>query len=189
MDEPTNHLDIPSRQALENALREYDGTLLLISHDRFFLDKLVHRIFELKKQKLTEFEGNYTDYLHLRPTEDEVSFEVRKELKDKNVSRKSHDQKRKEAEARQAISRKRNEIQTRISEIEQQIEKLEMEKIHIESEMGKTETYQDAEKIIAIQARYKEINAQLKNLLAEWEKLHTEFEELMRTLQMMLDDE
>ena len=64
-----------------------------------------------------------------------------------------------------------------------------MEKIHIESEMGKTETYQDAEKIITIQARYKEINAQLKNLLAEWEKLHTEFEELMRTLQMMLDDE
>ncbi|MEJ2537476.1 MAG: ABC-F family ATP-binding cassette domain-containing protein [Calditrichia bacterium] len=189
MDEPTNHLDIPSRQALENALREYDGTLLLISHDRFFLDKLVHRIFELKKQKLTEFEGNYTDYLHLRPAEDEVSPEVMTELKDKNVSRKSRDQKRKEAEARQAISRKRNEIQTRISEIEQQIEKLEMEKIHIESEMGKTETYQDAEKIIAIQARYKEINAQLKNLLAEWEKLHTEFEELMRTLQMMLDDE
>jgi len=189
MDEPTNHLDIPSRQALENALREYDGTLLLISHDRYFLDKLIHRVFELKKQKLTEFEGNYTDYLHLRPAEDEVSSEVMTELSDKNVSRKSRDQKRKEAEARQAISRKRNELQTRISVIEEKIEKLEVEKIRIEADMGKTETYQDTEKIITIQARYKEINAQLKKLLAEWEKLHAGFEELMRTLQMMLDDE
>ena len=187
MDEPTNHLDIPSRRALENALQDYDGTLLLISHDRHFLDKLVHRIFELKKQKFTEYQGNYSDYLHLKPAEEEEQLQEEIEIREKKSDRKSRGQKRKEAEARQAISRRRNELQTRISEIEQQIEKLEVEKIHIEAELGRTETYKNAEKAVVIQNRYKEINTLLKNLMVDWEKLQAELEELMHTLQMMLD--
>jgi ATP-binding cassette subfamily F protein 3 len=187
MDEPTNHLDIPSRQALENALQDYDGTLLLISHDRYFLDKLVHRVFELKKQKLTEYQGNYSDYLHLKPVEEEEQLLQEVEIREKKSDRKSREQKRKEAEARQEVSLRRNELQNRISEIEQEIEKLEVEKIHIEAELGKTETYKNAEKTVVIQKRYKEINTLLKNLMAEWETLHTELEELLRTLQMMLD--
>ena len=66
MDEPTNHLDTNSREALEEALQNYDGTTLLISHDRYFLDKLVTRVFELKNGKLIQYEGNYTDYLHYK---------------------------------------------------------------------------------------------------------------------------
>ncbi|MEJ2049503.1 MAG: ABC-F family ATP-binding cassette domain-containing protein [Calditrichota bacterium] len=187
MDEPTNHLDIPSRQTLENALQDYDGTLLLISHDRHFLDKLVHRVFELKKEKLTEYQGNYSDYLHLKPVEEEELLQQEIEIREKKSDRKSREQKRKEAEARQAISRRRNELQTRISEIEQEIEKLEVEKIHIETELGKTETYKNAEKAVVIQNRYKEINTLLKNIMTEWEKLHAELEELMHNMQMMLD--
>jgi len=63
LDEPTNHLDIPSAEQLEEALEDFDGTLLIVSHDRYFLDNVVNRIFELEDGKITQFDGNYTHYL------------------------------------------------------------------------------------------------------------------------------
>jgi ATP-binding cassette subfamily F protein 3 len=62
LDEPTNNLDIASAEVLENALDEFNGTVLVISHDRYFLDRTVNRIFELKDSKITEHFGNYSDY-------------------------------------------------------------------------------------------------------------------------------
>jgi ATP-binding cassette subfamily F protein 3 len=63
LDEPTNHLDIASAEQLEEALEDFDGTLLMVSHDRYFLDNVADRIFELKDGRITEYDGNYTDYL------------------------------------------------------------------------------------------------------------------------------
>src|SRR5581483_8433203 len=63
LDEPTNHLDIQSAEMLEESLEEYDGTLLMISHDRYFLDNVATRIVELENGKLTEYLGNYTYYV------------------------------------------------------------------------------------------------------------------------------
>ena len=63
LDEPTNHLDIPSAEQLEEALEDFDGTLLAVSHDRYFLDNVANRIFELQDGQITEYDGNYTDYL------------------------------------------------------------------------------------------------------------------------------
>jgi len=63
LDEPTNHLDLQSAEQLEEALEEFDGTLLIVSHDRYFLDNVVNRIFELEEGRITEFTGNYTQYL------------------------------------------------------------------------------------------------------------------------------
>jgi ATP-binding cassette subfamily F protein 3 len=63
LDEPTNHLDIASAEQLEEALEDFDGTLLMVSHDRYFLDNVADRIFELRDGRITEYEGNYTDYL------------------------------------------------------------------------------------------------------------------------------
>jgi len=59
MDEPTNHLDINSREVLESALADYDGTLLIVSHDRYFIDKLATRIIELGETSCIDFKGNY----------------------------------------------------------------------------------------------------------------------------------
>lgn len=63
LDEPTNHLDIQSAEQLEEALDEFDGTLLVVSHDRYFMDNVVNRIFELEDGRITEYDGNYTDFL------------------------------------------------------------------------------------------------------------------------------
>ncbi|HCA59593.1 MAG TPA: multidrug ABC transporter ATP-binding protein, partial [Blastocatellia bacterium] len=62
LDEPTNHLDIPSREALEDALREYDGTIITVSHDRFFLDKIATQILAFEVDGVDCFSGNYTEY-------------------------------------------------------------------------------------------------------------------------------
>ena len=63
LDEPTNHLDLPSIEWLEGYLAEYDGTIVIVSHDRYFLDKVVNRIVDIDQQKLTIYSGNYTFYL------------------------------------------------------------------------------------------------------------------------------
>ncbi len=63
LDEPTNNLDIASAEVLENALNDFNGTVLVISHDRYFLDQTVNRIFELKEAKITEYIGGYSDYV------------------------------------------------------------------------------------------------------------------------------
>jgi len=63
LDEPTNNLDIASIEVLEQTLEEFDGTLLIVSHDRYFLDQVVDRVLELKDGRFTEFDGAYTDYL------------------------------------------------------------------------------------------------------------------------------
>jgi ATP-binding cassette, subfamily F, member 3 len=62
LDEPTNHLDIPSREALESALSQFDGTLLCVSHDRYFLDKIVERLWVLEPGGVVDFEGNYSEW-------------------------------------------------------------------------------------------------------------------------------
>ena len=73
LDEPTNHLDIPSREALEDSLMDYDGTMLVISHDRYFLNKVVNKIFDLKETGINQYLGNYSYYLEKRQPEIKTS--------------------------------------------------------------------------------------------------------------------
>jgi ATP-binding cassette subfamily F protein 3 len=117
MDEPTNHLDMLSREALERALQQYEGTLLLISHDRYFLDKIVNRVFDLDQGHLSEYEGNYSDYLRLKPSKiDAVAeAETNRELTE---AQKIKVKKRSEAQARQAVSPRRNQLLMQIREVE-----------------------------------------------------------------------
>lgn len=78
LDEPTNHLDIASAEQLEEALEDFDGTLLVVSHDRYFLDNIADRILELQDGRITDYEGNYTDYLQEK-AEREVKSGMQKE--------------------------------------------------------------------------------------------------------------
>ncbi len=113
MDEPTNHLDLASREALEQALIDYDGTLLLISHDRYFLDKLVNRVIEIKDGHLKEYAGNYSRYLDKKEQErlkENLETAVLEKRKPDTGLRKSKEVKQREAATRQAISKERNQL-------------------------------------------------------------------------------
>lgn len=182
MDEPTNHLDLVSVEALEQALTNYEGTLLLISHDRYFLDKIVGRVVELKGGRLTEYLGNYSDYLTKRKRESaEVAISETRE-RSSAAGRKTKDRKRLEAEARQAISRERNRLEKEIEEIERKIDGLEIRKKEIEAELALPETYQDADQVVTLQKEYAQLKEDLEISYAGWEKSKTDLEDLLAGL-------
>lgn len=182
MDEPTNHLDLLSVEALEQALIHYEGTLLLISHDRYFLDKIVARIIELKDGLLTEYLGNYSDYLAKRMLEpaDVARSETKKRSHSKG--RKTKDQKRLEAEVRQAISRDRNRLKQEIARIEEEIDGMETRMKEIEKELAQPATYQDGKQVSEYQREYKRLKKNLEESYDRWEKDKLELEELLNSL-------
>ncbi len=187
MDEPTNHLDMSSREALEKALYEYDGTLLLISHDRFFLDRLVDRVLVLENGSLTEYMGNYSTYLKKR-AESRQADETGPAAPEQTVpaeprgNRKSKEQKRLEALARQQISKDRNRLNKAIAEVEKKLDALTAECKTVEEKLADPATYNDAALSSGLNKRYKELETQIRAKEHRWEELQMELEELMSKL-------
>jgi len=193
MDEPTNHLDRAARAALEEALSEYDGTLLVISHDRYFLDKLVHRVVELRAGKLYEYTGNYSDFLARKPVvpepaEPETGL-LAMEKSPAPGGRKTRDQKRLEAEARQAGSRRRNELKREIEILEKEIGELETRQKEIEEKLARAETYRDSEIVIFLKHEYARVKEELPARYWRWEEAHQEFEKVMSEISAVSEKE
>ncbi len=181
MDEPTNHLDLASKEALENALLHYDGTLLLISHDRYFLDKLVHRVVEIRDKHLYEYAGNYSYYLQRREQESVAAAEPEEKLP-QSLGKKSKEQKRQEAEARQAISKERNRLQQEIEQYEAQILVLEKQKSEMEALMAVPDTYRDGDLAASVQRDYRRNKEDLEATVAKWEEAQLAFEKLLEKI-------
>ncbi len=182
MDEPTNHLDIQAKEALEKALREYDGTLLIISHDRYFLDRIVSRVIEIRAGRIRPYEGNYTDYLRLKDQqESEGDGEVRvSESGGTAYNRKQ--QRRAEAEARQRVSVLRRELNERIKSLETEIDRLEKEKHQIESDMSNPGFYKDEHQAAETGRRYQELQTKIPSLVHAWENAHKELEAVIESI-------
>jgi ATP-binding cassette subfamily F protein 3 len=187
MDEPTNHLDLMSREALEEALSRYEGTLVLVSHDRYFLDKLVGRVIELKNGRLFEFTGNYSYYMEKRMEKNDYIPEedVRPKIKTKTtlLSRKSKEQKRQEAEARQRVSKERNRLENDTLFLEDAIERLEKRKKEIEEYLCRPDAFQDRDYAVAIQKELVEISRRLQEYYSDWEGKKIGLEKLMAELE------
>jgi len=182
MDEPTNHLDMPSVEALESALDKYKGTLLMISHDRYFLDKLVHRVAEVKEKNLEEYTGNYSYYLEKRNGETEVKKRTENIVIPKVPSRKTKEQKRTEAESRQAVSKRRNQLQKNVDSLELKINSLEAGKIEMEQKLAKPETYKNSALAVTLQKDYASAKKELEKLYENWESARHELENLLNQL-------
>ena len=164
MDEPTNHLDIQSREALEKALSDYDGTMLMVSHDRYFINKLADRIIYMTPYGLESFTGNYDEFLAkntVTATEEKVAE------KPKNLD--YQEQKRIQAEKRKVLNR--------FNKVEELIEQLENEVEEINSEMQKPELALDFTKLNELSKLAEEKNNEIMELMEEWEQLQTEIEE------------
>lgn len=196
MDEPTNHLDKNAKESLERALSNYEGTLLLISHDRYFLDKLVHRVLEIRDHQLWDFDGNYSYYLQKRDSillSSSGSISKTQTLPlpgptietDKSSSmagKKTKEQKRLEAEARQAVSKDRNRLQKTVNSLEEKIEKLENNKKTLEQQMAEPKTYENSELAIKLQKEYAATVKDLGLLSSQWESALTELEVIKESL-------
>ncbi len=165
MDEPTNHLDIDSREALEEALSGYDGTMLIVSHDRYFINKLADRVFYMDRNGVKSYIGNYDDYAEA-VAKHTATVEHTAE-KPKNLD--YQEQKRLQAEKRKTLSR--------FSKVEQLIDELEKEIEYISTEMTKPEYSADFTKLAELSDAAEEKNNELLSFMEEWETLQTEIEE------------
>lgn len=185
MDEPTTHLDISAREALEEALGDYNGTLLLISHDRYFLDKLIGRVIELKDGCLNEYSGNYSYYLwkrNLESNENEHGSDIALPLERHTSRRKTKEQKRQEAETRQEVSRERNRLQEMIERIEREIEESEARFKKIEAKLADPATYKDGTDIARLNKEYTKLKRSIEESYDSWESHRLELEEILKRI-------
>ena len=164
MDEPTNHLDIESREALERALEGYDGTILMVSHDRYFINKTADRILYLSPNGIRSFQGGYDDYIKALGEQ-----AVAEEKQESAGAMDYKEQKKLEAKKRKLVNDFKK-AETAITETEEKI-------TSIETELSQPEIAADYEKIAEISGRMDAANAELERLYAEWERLQSEIEE------------
>ncbi len=163
LDEPTNHLDIMSKEILESALNRYTGTVLYVSHDRYFINKTAGRIIELSANTVTNYIGNYDYYLEKRDILAPKEIKAAKE--EKSTAVKDDWKAQKEEQAR--IRKRQNDI----SKIEKNIEKLEAENAEIDEQLALPEAYTDVPKLMKLNERKQQIDAELTKLYGEWETL------------------
>jgi ATP-binding cassette subfamily F protein 3 len=156
MDEPTNHLDIKSKNVLKQALIKFDGTLILVSHDRDFLQKLTNKVYEFKNQKIKEFLGDIDHYLDQRQVE---SFrEIEKKEKIISTNKKSVNN-----QAKRSIKKKINNIESKISKLETEISKIDQ---------NLSENYDVTVSAPNFFENYDKKKSELETLMKKWEKLN-----------------
>jgi ATP-binding cassette subfamily F protein 3 len=169
-DEPTNHLDMQSKNILQQALQQFEGTLMIVSHDRDFLDPIVNKTLEIQPGYLKTWRGNVTYYLDKKAEENSEDIsQPKKNEKDSGLSRK--EQRRIEAEKRNALSKKIKPLKKRLTEIEQMIEEKEIRKDEIEQIMADPSFYDDDENLKKISMEYEEIKSDLTDALSKWEEI------------------
>ena len=165
LDEPTNHLDLPARESLEDALKAFDGTVLFVSHDRYFIQALAGKIVELADGKIAEFKGTYEEYNACKAAAKEA-----KEAEEKAAlpaAPKPKDGGYRTKEERAAETKKR----LRIKQLEEEISALESEESDINAQLALPEIAADYARLSERCKRLEEVKADLDNLYEEYETL------------------
>ena len=165
MDEPTNHLDIISREALEDAILEYDGTLMIISHDRYFLNKVMGRILELNEDGVTEYLGNYNYYQEkkLNPSR----FEDYEEIANGKTKTQIKEDKKKKREA----EKEAKAMQLKLKNIEKTISEKEEELVKLQEDLCLEEIYSNPTESQRVNNEIKNLEEEIANLYEEWENM------------------
>jgi ATP-binding cassette, subfamily F, member 3 len=199
LDEPTNHLDMHSVELLAEALNNYEGSYLLVSHDRFFISKTANKIWEIVDHKIKEFKGTYQEYIQWKERMEKQNREASRKAdpgkkKDDTVADDSTqltDDRRTKKETvaepnvnvqQAAVNLDRDQkkelqrIQRQFQKAEEEVNKKNKKKAELELELGKPENYTDHQKFLALETDYKRTMQELATANAEYEKL---FEKIM----------
>lgn len=175
LDEPTNHLDIDSKEILESALNNYTGTVLYVSHDRYFINKTATRIMELTQHKLLSYAGNYSYYLEKKETVEGI-YLSENHASSENPSLKSESEAKldwKEQKEREARKRK---IENNYKNTEEKIQILEEKISGIEREMCLPEYASDVAKLTELTRSREELESELETAMEQWETYAEELE-------------
>ena len=166
MDEPTNHLDIASKNVLKEALRQFNGTLILVSHDRDFLQGLTSTVFGFKDKVIKEYLGDIDYFLEQHKMENLREAEKRTVIKvDKSTSKKAHELTRDQEKQLRKLKNKLSKIETQISDLETEIAKIDLQL---------AENYDKVSSKPNFFENYKAKKAQLESLMSDWEQVEQE---------------
>lgn len=163
LDEPTNHLDINSREILENSLSDYDGTLLIVSHDRYFIDKLATRIIELRETSCIDYNGNYTEF-------HEYKSKLNLSSDNQSKSAKVTSAKMEHIATKEERARKRK-LEKQLSETEKEINTTEARIKEIEQQMTQEEIISDHVRLMELHNELNGLNSRLEELYELWDDL------------------
>ena len=168
MDEPTNHLDIYTREILEDAIINFEGTCLIISHDRYFLNKISNIIYEFKNNSLIEYLGNYDYYIsrqNLLTKEDSIK------LVEDTVNSRYGKTKSKNKNKIHQKNKKEKEVIKKLSKIESEINKIEENISILQESLSLEEIYSNYEKLNEVNKEITSLKNNLSSLYEEWENL------------------
>ena len=172
LDEPTNHLDIDSKAILENAINHFEGTVLYVSHDRYFINTTAHRILDLTSQTMLNYIGNYDYYLDKKDAMEQAHLQTETKVSDVTASAtatasdtKLSWQQQKEEQARQ------RKLEKELQAVETEIEELESDNEQIDTELSDPANGNDVAKLQKLSKKRAENDARLEELMQRWESL------------------
>ncbi|KQL17640.1 ABC-F family ATP-binding cassette domain-containing protein [Cytobacillus solani] len=168
LDEPTNHLDLDSKEILENALIDYPGTILFVSHDRYFINRITTKVIELSKSGATEYLGDYDYYIEKKQEQEELK--ALDTVQNHSASNQPNQEKTSYQLDKEAKKMERQR-QRRLEEVEKQIGELEVQISEYEQQLCEPEVYQDHEKVLEITNKNNEAKGKLDELVEEWTEL------------------
>ena len=183
LDEPTNHLDFESKRILQDALKSFNGTLIIVSHDIDFLKPIITKVIEVRNKSIKEYYGDIEYYLIKK--EEERNDQSSINQKEKSVSDKltRKEQKRIEAERRQKEFKATNKIKKQIEELENLISELEETKQTLENDFTREEVYSNPVKAKQNKLDYEETKTKLDNAYHKWTELSEELEKITKELE------
>ena len=169
LDEPTNHMDIVGKESLEQILKEYKGTLIFVSHDRYFVEKIANKILEFKPGKVTFFDGSYEEFQEWN--------EKNKEQEETNIhnnvnKENSNNLKEKNSKNQYLLNKEKNKRKNKMEKIEKEIEEKEQEIKNIEDEMKKEENATNYVELAKLQDKIQKTNKEIEKKMEEWEELN-----------------
>jgi ATP-binding cassette subfamily F protein 3 len=180
-DEPTNHLDMQSKAILQHALDQFEGTYMIVSHDRDFLDPIVNKVLEIRPDTINTFLGNvsyYLDKIEEREQSESGETERSAPIDDDNTSLSRKEERRIEAQKRQQKYKKVKPLKEEIEPLEERIEKMENRKDEIEGLMSQSDFYEDEERVKKISMEYEKLKGGLVEVYARWEDLAMQISEI-----------
>ena len=166
LDEPTNHLDIYSREVLEEALEDYQGTILIVSHDRYFLEGIVNTIYEITENGAEKFHGNYKEYC-----ERKNKPVVEKDTKGVN-----------DYEEQKRVKNRISSLEKKYNETEKFIEKLEEKKSLLEKDYNQAGKENNLDKLLEIQEKMEKLDEEIMETMEKWEDIEKELKILKKAL-------
>ena len=191
LDEPTNHLDIHSVELLSEALNKYEGSYILVSHDRYFISKTANKIWEIVNHEIKEFKGGYEEYVQWkermeRSTVNSQQSTEKRSTVNRQQSTEEHDVESKTSNIKPSTlnnsinrdqQRELQKLQKQFSKIESSLNELNQQKTNVEAELADPKNYSDKNKFIELEERYKSVQQKITAATKEYEVL---FEKIMQ---------